>query len=242
MAPGKRYKCIVVDDEALARMLIETHLLQVPDLELVCSCSSAIEASEYLRTNKIDLIFLDIQMPGLTGMEFLKSVVDPPKVIFTTAYSEFALDGYELNVIDYLLKPIVFDRFLKAANKAIRVLNLESQVSEPATVSVGEKSMVIKSSHQLVKIDMEDILYVEGLHKYVKIVTRQKNFTTLFGLTKMEHVLPNDKFYRCHRSFIINLGKVSLIDGNEAVIENVRVPVSRNNKEELVDKLGKNLW
>lgn len=236
-----KYKCLIADDEALAQLLIQTHLIQFPAIEIVYSCSSALEAAEYLKFNQVDVMFLDIQMPKLSGIDFLKSLSNPPKVVFTTAYSEFALEGYELNVVDYLVKPISLERFSKAANKLIEILDLENQKKEPSSVNADNKSILIRSSHQLIKIDLADILFIEGLHKYVKIVTKEKNYTSLIGLTEMENALPKSKFYRCHRSFIINIEKVQLIDGNQALIAPFNIPISKNNKEELISKLGKRL-
>jgi len=241
MDATKTYKCLIVDDETLARQLITTHLNQIPNLEIIHSCSSAIEADLFLKSNHVDLMFLDIQMPNLSGINLLKSLLNPPKVILTTAYSEFALEGYELNIVDYLLKPITFERFYKAASKAIEIMNLERKNHEPSSTLLEEKSILIKSSHQLIRIELLDIAYVEGLHKYVKIVTEDKNYTTLFGLTAMEKELPAQLFYRCHRSFIVNLVKIEGIDGNQAIIGKHRIPISKPNKPELIAKLGKRI-
>lgn len=235
------YKCLIVDDETLARILIRTHLLQIPELEIIHECSSAIEADQYLKTHQIDLLFLDIQMQHLSGIDFLKSLQNPPKVIFTTAYSEFALDGYELNIIDYLVKPITFERFYKAVTKALELLKLENDNKKTSETTLIDKSIVIKSSHQHIKIDLADILFIEGLHKYVKIITEKKSYTTLIALTVMEEQLSNQLFYRCHRSFIVNLNKVDLIDGNLAIIGTYKVPISKLNKLELLTKLGKKI-
>ncbi len=232
---------MVVDDEALARQLIETHIAGVPGLEIVYSCLSAAEAGEYLKLNKVDLLFLDIHLPQLSGIDFLKSLEHPPKVIFTTAYSEFALEGYELNVLDYLLKPITFERFYKAVHKAIEILDIEKEIKESSSAQLEEKSILIKSSHQLIRIELADILYIEGLHKYIKIVSKQKNYTTLFAISAMEKELPSQQFYRCHRSFIINLSKVELIEGHQLVMGTHRVPVSKSNKQELISKLGRQI-
>lgn len=239
MQNNKLYKCLIVDDETLARQLIQTHLKQFQSIEIVQSFSSAIEAKEYLKSNNVDIIFLDIQMPKLTGIDLLKSLTNPPKVIFTTAYSEFALEGYELNIIDYLLKPITFERFDKAVNKVIEILNVENSTKTTNSTEVQEKSIVIKSSHQLIKIDVDNILYIEALHKYIKIVTIEKNYTTLFSMNAIEKELPSTQFYRCHRSYIVNLNKVNLIDGNQLIIDKHKIPISKLNKTELIAKLGK---
>ncbi len=235
------YKCLIIDDEALARKLIQTHLVHIAEFEAGHECSSAIEASQYLRSNKVDLMFLDIQMQKLSGIDFLKSLQNPPKVIFTTAYSEFALEGYDLNIVDYLLKPITFERFHKAVSKAIGHLNLEREIKESSSAHLEEKAILIKSHHQLIKIDLADILFIEGLHKYVKIITRDKTHVTLFAISAIENEFPAQLFYRCHRSFIVNLEKVERIDGNEAIIGEYTIPVSKSNKSELIARLGKKL-
>lgn len=238
METKKVYKCIIVDDETLARILIRTHLFQIPELEVVYECASAAEADKYLKKHQIDLLFLDIQMQNQSGIDFLKSLENPPKVIFTTAYSEFALEGFELNVVDYLVKPITYERFQKAASKALEILNLENETRKPSSTSFSDKSIIIKSSHQHIRILLSDILYIEGLHKYVKIVTSVKNYTTLMALTLMEEELPTQLFYRCHRSFIINLQKIELIEGNIAVIKGNKIPISKLNKQELLTKFS----
>ncbi len=241
MQAKKTYKCLIIDDEALARQLIQTHLQQFLTIEVVKTFSSAIDASEYLKLHTVDILFLDIQMPKLSGIDFLKALQNPPKVIFTTAYSEFALDGFDLNVVDYLLKPITFERFEKAVNKVVEILNLENDLSEKSVAKIESTSIVIKSSHQIIKIQLADILYIEALHKYIKIVTAEKNYTTLFSLSAIENEIPTTLFYRCHRSFIVNVNKVTVIDGNQAVIGLHKIAISKFNKAELILKLGKQI-
>ncbi len=240
MADTKIYNCLIVDDEPLARQLIQTHIDNLPELNVIKQCNSAIDAKQYLETNTIDIIFLDIQMPNLSGIDFLKTIQNPPKTIFTTAYSEFALEGYELNIIDYLLKPITFERFYKAILKTIEILKLEEK-GDKSTTELANQNIIIKSKHKLVKIHISDILYVESMHKYVKIFTSENKYTTLFSITAIEKELPQNQFYRCHRSFIINLNKVKLIDGNKALIQDYKVPIGKNNKVELISKLGKKI-
>ncbi|MDH4472764.1 MAG: LytTR family DNA-binding domain-containing protein [Fluviicola sp.] len=241
MEAKTKYTCLIVDDEAIARQLIQRHLLQFPSIEVAQSVGSAIEANDYLKTHEVDLLFLDIHMPKLSGLDFLKSLSNPPKVIFTTAYSEFALEGFELNVIDYLLKPITIERFTKAVTKVLEIFKLENQIKEPSSVNSTNTSIVIKSSHQLIKVDLCDILYIEGLHKYVKIITNDKKYTSLIGLTAFEKELVTETFYRCHRSYIINLEKIKLIDGNQVMIGSFNIPISKNNRAELIAKMGKKI-
>lgn len=241
MSENKKYNCLIIDDEPLARQLIQTHVQNIPELNVLMEFSSAIEAKRYLETNTVDLIFLDIQMPELSGIDFIKSLQNPPKIILTTAYSEFAIEGYELNVIDYLLKPITFERFRKAVLKTIEVLKLEEGSNNLSTGKLSQESILIKSKHQLIKVQISDILYIESMHKYIKIFTSENTYTTLFSITTIEKKLPNNQFYRCHRSFIINLNKVKLIDGNKAVLQKNSVPIGKNNKAELISKLGKKI-
>ncbi len=241
MVNQTKYKCIIVDDEALARQLIEQHISGVSQMELTASFALAQDVYDYLKTNHVDVIFLDIQMPGLNGIDFLKSLINPPKIIFTTAFSEFALEGYELNVVDYLLKPITFERFEKATQKIIEILNIENTSNGNQFETLSDQNIIIKSSHQLVKINLNDILYIEGMHKYIKIVTTNKKHTTLFGLTAMEKELDNFPFFRCHRSFIINYTKIDLIDGNTAIIDGHKIPISKSNKADLILKMGKKI-
>lgn len=236
-----KFNCLIIDDEALARQLIQAHLKKIGEFENIYSCSSTIEAEQYLNKCKIDLIFLDIQLQQYSGIDFLKSLKNPPKVIFATAYAEFALEGYELNVVDYLLKPITFERFNKATKKAIEILNIENDNSEPSQTSFIDHSIIIKSSHQHIKILLSDILFIEGLHKYIKIVTLKANYTTLIGITAIEKELPQQLFYRCHRSFIINLSKVEFLNGNLAIIKQYNVPISKLNKHEMLTKMGKQI-
>lgn len=240
MSETKTYNCLIVDDEALARQLIQTHINNIPELTVIKQCSSAIEARKYLESNTIDLMFLDIQMPNLSGIDFLKTIQNPPKVILTTAYSEFALEGYELNIVDYLLKPITFERFYKAVLKTIEILKLENNNSHNKA-ELDSQDILIKSKHQLIKIHISDILYIESMHKYVKIFTSDNKYTTLFALSAIEKELPQNIFYRCHRSFIINLNRVKLIDGNRVVLNDYQVPIGKNNKAELISKLGKQI-
>lgn len=235
-----KYTCIIVDDETLAQDLISTHISEISEVEVKGKFHNPVDAQGFLELNNIDIVFLDIEMPNMNGLEFIRSLSSSPKIILTTAYAEFALDGFALNVVDYLLKPIVFDRFENATRKAIHLLNLEQQ-SEKTETNVESNSIVIKSNHELIKINLEDIIYVEGLHKYIKIVTSQGKYTTLFGLTAMYDELPKMTFFRCHRSFILNINRVEKISQNDAIMGQYNVPISKGNKPLLLEKLGKQL-
>lgn len=239
MAHDKPYTCIVVDDELLARQLIEFHVSQTPQLELVHSFSSCAEVQLFLQTQPVDILFLDIQMPTISGIDCLKQLKNPPKVIFTTAFSEFALEGYELNIIDYLVKPITAERFNKAVLKVTEQLNLERERS--AHSNSNQETLLIKSNHQLITVQLNDILYIESLHKYVKIVTKTEKHITLIGISTIEKELPTLQFYRCHRSFIINLKAVERMEGTSVLIGNYVIPISKLSKSELKQKLGKSI-
>lgn len=216
--------CIAIDDEMLALDLLEDNIKKVPYLELVGKCRSGFEALEIMSTRKVDLIFLDIQMPDISGIQFLKSLTHKPLVIFTTAYEKYALEGFELDVVDYLLKPFSFERFLKAVNKAKELLS----VSDKPVMSQEEHQspfLFVKSDYKLIKITIRDILYVEGLKDYVKIFINDKPIVTLMSMKTMEEKLPPSDFIRVHRSFIVNLRKINFIQRSMIRIGNIEIPV-----------------
>lgn len=219
-------KSLVIDDEPVARKGIASYVEQTPFLHLAGTAKSALEANDFLRENEVDLLFLDIEMPDLTGVEFMRSLKNPPAVIFTTAYRDYATEGFELDAVDYLVKPISMQRFLKAANKALA--NFEK---EQATLSVVEPSnkdhFFIKSDGQYIKIKLEDVLFFESERDYIFIHTQQKRYMTLLTLKQLEQELPKEKFIRVHRSFIISLDKVDSLEGNLIYIKDKRIPVSR---------------
>lgn len=235
-------KCIVADDEPVARKGIASYVEQTPFLTLSGVCKSAIEANEVLHKKEIDLMFLDIQMPDLTGTEFVRSLENPPAVIFTTAYRDYAIEGFELSALDYLVKPISFQRFLKAANKAQSFFEMQRQ---PATRPNGAEQdyFFIKSDGQFIKIKLDDVLYFESEKDYVFIYTTQKRYLTLLSLKQLEKELPPERFLRVHRSFLVSLEKVELVDGNQLVIKDKRIPVSRSLQETIFNTLiAGRLW
>ena len=221
-----KLKCIVVEDEPLARQIVEGYISRVPFLELGGSFEDAIEALEHLRVHRVDLMFLDIHLPELTGMAFLKTLVDPPAVIITTAYHEYALEGYELNVIDYLLKPFEFERFLTAVNKVMRH-------SKEAEVKHTRDYLFVNIQLKKVKIHFSDILYIESQKEYVSIVTRDKAHLTKMSTHEIESLLPESLFRRIHRSYIIALDKVKSFNSEMVEIEGKSIPVGRAYKEVL---------
>ena len=233
---------LIVDDEPLAQEILETFVEKIPSLHLVGKCSNAIEANEMLRNHPVDLMFLDIQMPQLTGIDFLKSLAHPPMVIFTTAYSNYALEGFELDIIDYLLKPISFERFMKSVNKATELLELNKK--EVAEVQAGgDDFFFVKSDKKLVKVKYSEILYVEGLKDYVIIRMETGRVITLQTMKSLEEKLPLQQFKRIHRSYIVSVGRINAIDGNVVEIMEKgiakHIPIGKNYRDELLELIEK---
>ncbi|MBK6621021.1 MAG: response regulator transcription factor [Saprospirales bacterium] len=235
---------LIVDDEPLALDVLETYIEKIADLKLVKRCTNALEALEVLQKEPIDLIFLDIQMPQITGIDFLKSLADPPLVIFTTAYPNYALEGFELDALDYLLKPISFDRFLKAVNRGVDQIKLQrARLSQAQAPEEGEDYFFVKADKKLVKVNYADILYIEGLKDYVIIRLELSRVITLQTMKSLEDKLPQQKFKRIHRSFIVNIGKIHAIIGNMVeVIEKGQpkhLPIGKNYRDELQELIDK---
>lgn len=226
-------KCLIIDDEPLARQLLESHVRQVKTLELVGSCESAIEAFAELHEKQIDLLFLDIQMPGITGLNFLRSLKNPPKVIFTTAYMEYAVDAFELEAVDYILKPVTFERFLKAVQKL-------STIKEPvtSTPAIADEAIFVKVNKRLLRIPYPDIQYVEGFGDYIKIISTAATHVAYLSLNKIEELLPERSFMRVHKSFIINLRHIQFVEGALVRIADKEIPVGATYKEMLYKKIG----
>ncbi|MFT4645439.1 MAG: two-component system LytT family response regulator [Planctomycetota bacterium] len=225
------YKCIVVDDEELARRLIKRHLSELEDFELVASCESAIEALKIIKEESIDLMFLDIEMPLLKGTDFLKNLNQKPKVIFTTAYREYALEGFELNVVDYLLKPINFTRFLKAIEKFLESTNkvIESSVF---------KYIYIQSNKKNIKIVLDDVLYIESLKEYVQIHFKNRKVIFKGGITAFEQKLDHH-FVRVHRSYIVNINKITAYTKSDIEIGRIEIPIGDSYKDRVLKKIVK---
>jgi DNA-binding LytR/AlgR family response regulator len=213
-----------VDDEPAALDLLEHYIGRVYFLNLVKRCQNAIEAMQILEEHRIDLLFLDINMPGVNGIQFLKSIITKPAVIFTTGFKDYAFEGFEYDVVDFLLKPFDFERFLKAVNKAG---NLASKTTkQPANSQEPQRFIFVKADYKLVKINMDDILFVEGLKDYIKIYTRQKLILTLMSMTSIEEKLPSDEFFRVHRSYIISMGKIDSVSRHRVIIGEKFIPIS----------------
>ncbi len=234
---------IIVDDEPLAQDVLETYIEKVPELNLVQKCSNALEANEVLKAHDIDLMFLDIQMPQLTGIDFLKTLIRPPLVIFTTAYDNYAIEGFELNALDYLLKPISLERFMKSVNKAMDQLELQRKETGGPEME-GEDYFFVKADKKLVKVNYKDILYIEGLKDYVIIRMDNSRVITLQTMKSLEEKLPHQLFKRIHRSYIINLDKINAIVGNmvEVIEKNQQkhLPIGKNYRDELLEIVNKN--
>ncbi len=233
-------KTIIVDDEPLALDILEAHIEKIPELELLSRCSNAIEANQALNENEVDLLFLDIQMPQLTGIEFLRSIKNPPMVIFTTAYPEYAVEGFNLEAVDYLLKPISFERFLKATNKVIDRMNAGDGSTDPGSASdSADDFFFVKSDKKLVKVFYKDILYIEGLKDYVIIRTETGRVITLQTMKSLEHKLPSSMFMRIHRSYIMNLQKIKALEGNMVELvekgQTKHIPIGKNYRDGLAE-------
>ena len=232
-------RCLIVDDEPLAIQLLQSHVEQVPNLELVTTCDNALEAFEVLKRESIDLLFLDIQMPMLTGVEFLKSLANPPKVIFTTAYRDYAMEGYELNIVDYLLKPITFERFFKAINKYFEV----TQAATP-TMPIPARSaeppvndhLFINVNKKYHKVRFADILYIESIKDYLRIYTDAEPLTTKEKIGEFIEKLPG-QFIRVHRSFIVNKDKVTAFTATDVEIGRTEIPIGGNYKMQVIEAL-----
>jgi len=239
----KKIKCIIVDDEPLSRELLESHIERIPFLELVKSCADAFDAIDILQTESIELLITDIQMPRINGLELIKSLSNPPFLIFATAYSNYAIEGYDLNAVDFLLKPISFERFLKAINKAKKDIDQKAgetaAMPAPAAQAQAPQHLFVKDGHKLSKILFEDILYIEGMKDYIKIVTKQKNVVTYMRMKSIEEVLPESQFVRIHKSYIIHLPAIKSVVGNSIeLINNESIIISKQHKQMLIDRLN----
>jgi DNA-binding LytR/AlgR family response regulator len=230
-------KCIIVEDEILAQQVIQSHLQKVERFELLGICSNAMEAQDLMNKKDIDLMFLDIQLPGMTGLNFLRTLVNPPLVVLTTAYAEYALESYEFNVIDYLLKPVSFERFSKTINKIVDG-NFLLQ-NKTAGNSVPGDHIFIKSSSKFFKINFPDIIYIEGMKDYLKIHTRENTLVTHQTMQEMEQLLPSKQFIRVHKSYIIALAHIESIYGNTIEMGKAAIPVGLSYKEKVMGLISR---
>ncbi|MFL9485051.1 LytR/AlgR family response regulator transcription factor [Chitinophagaceae bacterium LWZ2-11] len=221
-------QCLLVDDEPLAISLLQKHIEQLDSFEIAGTCNNAVKALEYLNKHKIDLLFLDIKMPKISGIELLKTLKNPPKVIITTAYREYAVDGYDLDIIDYLLKPITFDRFFKAVERYLRVSN---KILPELLHSSENKFIYVKSRNKFFKLDINDILYIESLKDYIKVFTREKDIVAKYRISDFEKELITKGFLRIHRSFIVNIKNITAFTATDIEIGKTEIPIGAGYKE-----------
>jgi DNA-binding LytR/AlgR family response regulator len=220
--------CIIVEDAPLAVQKLEGFIEQVPTLNLLKSFANGIEALGFMQTNSVDLVFLDIQMEQFTGLQFLESIRTQPKIVIVSAYSEYAVHGFEHNVTDYLLKPYSFERFLKAVDK----------VQSELPVAQAKNHIFVKTEYRMVRIDFQDILYIEGMGAYLRIVTSQGKITTLLSFAQIEKQLPNNKFRRVHKSYIVAIDKIKSIERNVIVVGNERIPIGKTYLDDFYNSIG----
>jgi len=219
-------KCIIVEDEPLAVNIMKDHIQQIPFLELIAVCNDAISAMQKLNENKIDLMFLDLHLPKIKGLDFLSAIKNPPKVIITTAYHEFAVESYQYQVLDYLLKPIAFERFVSAVQKALTTAKTESQITnEP-------EFLFFTVNKKRAKIQVQEILYIESQKENIKIVLKERTILTRHSISELEKTLSSD-FIRIHRSFIISKSKIDFFDSQSVDIQGVQIPIGRNYKDHI---------
>ena len=241
MPNDKKIICLAVDDEPPALQVIEKYIAAMPVLELEAAVNNAVDALSILQNNKIDLIFLDIQMPQLLGTDLMRSLINPPKVIFTTAFRKYAVDGFELDAVDYLLKPISFERFLKAVNKVMRLnisANEHELPSKPSPANVTGSFIYLRADRKNIKINLDDILFIESLKDYIKVVTKDKTIITKQSISSLEENLP-ENFIRIHRSYIASVNKIESYTNELIQIGKYELPISRSYKHEVEKALQK---
>ena len=235
----EKYNVIIVDDEYLAQKLLQDYVSKMDALQLVATCSNAFEAMNTLKNNQVDIMFLDIQMPDLTGLELVKSLEHKPSIIFTTAYSEYAVDAFNLSVVDYLLKPFDFPRFVQAVNKAIgaELPKTKGDDLPHDTISRSNDFITVKADYKLYKINYDDLLFIEGQHEYVTFHTTQRRITALFALKDLEEILPKDKFVRVHKSYIVSFKQIQDLDKSDVTVAGTKIPVGASYRDELLARL-----
>lgn len=235
-----KIKTLIVDDEPHALEVIEQYAANFDELEIVAKCNNAIEAFQIVKQHKIDLIFLDIKMPGLTGTDFIRSLKNPPKVIFTTAYQDYALEGFDLNAVDYLLKPIAFDRFLQAIDKLLTLIKGNPQKISIAEKPADQKSDVflyLRVERKMVKVNVKEIYWVESLKDYIKVILKDRVLISKQKISLLEELLPKNQFVRIHRSFIVSIAKIEGFHSYAVEVLGKELPIGRNYKTECHKKL-----
>ncbi len=235
----ERISCMIIEDEPLAAEILTDYINQTPFLELKSTCSDALYALEVLQAQRIDLLFLDIHLPKLKGLDFIRTLKSPPRIILTTAYREYALDGYELNAVDYLLKPIHFNRFLMAVNKVKEHTIPEPPVQNVATVTTERPHLLINVNKKRIRIYFDEILYIESRKEYINIVTATSSYLTKYQISEIEAMLDKRKFIRIHRSFVVAREKLNAFSAAEVEINGEVIPIGRSYKELVLSVLGK---
>ena len=237
-----KLRCLVIDDEPLAQEVLVQYIGDCPSLELLRVCSDAIDAGEFLQTHHADLLFLDINMPRLSGTRFVKTLTQPPLVIFTTAYPEFAAEGFDSNAVDYLVKPISFERFMKAVNKAAELAELRMRRDQVTETSSGQNRdyILLRADKKIHKVNFEDILFFESTGDYIKVHVREKNLVIHETFKNLVTQLPEHLFIRVHKSFIVSLARIRLIEGNQVDVAGHMIPIGLVYKEGLLEKLDMN--
>ena len=231
-------KCLVVDDEPPAREIIRRYIEQVPSLELAGECGNAIQAFSFLQQHPVDLLFLDVRMPQLNGNDFLKTLKNPPKVIFTTAYPDYALEGYELDILDYLMKPIPFDRFLKAVNKMFHQTVMQQESTSIPEEKKNDSFVYFRADRKMVKVMLRDILYIESMKDYVKVITKSGTIITKQSISSVEAMLPEKEFIRTHRSYIVAARHIKSYTAELIEIHNTEIPIGKLFRNEVMKTLN----
>ncbi|HRK55372.1 MAG TPA: LytTR family DNA-binding domain-containing protein [Cyclobacteriaceae bacterium] len=235
-----KINCVIVDDEALARKGLEKYVNEIEFLSLKGVCKNAMEVNTILNNEKIDLLFLDIEMPMISGIDFLKSLNTTPKIIFTTAYSEYAVESFAFDVVDYLIKPISLERFLQASNKAYKQItkeNIPKSTSLKSLEKEDDEFIFVKTEKQLARVRLDDILYVESMQNYIRIHCEKESHLILVPLKKIIEILPSNKFIQIHKSYIVSKSKVVAISGNQVVLGNTKIQIARSFKDEVIKSL-----
>lgn len=239
-----KIKCLVIDDERLAREYIKNYISKIPQLELLGDYNSPLKAIEQIKKGEVDLLFTDIHMPDITGIDFVKSLSKKPEIIFTTAHQEYALEGFNLNVTDYLLKPFSFERFFQAVNKVIDKLDNNEltqqppQLAEQSQTSYCEEYITIRADRKLYKINFNDLMYIEGQKAYVTFHTNKKRITALASLKELDESLPKDKFIRIHKSYIVAISQILSLEGNIIEVDDIKLPVGKIYRDNVLKIFG----
>lgn len=235
MQMNKSVSCIIVDDETIAREIIASHLSKIDNIEVVAQCKNAIEAFNFISNNKVDLVFLDINMPEISGIAFAKSINKDIKIIFTTAYRDYAVEGFDLQAVDYLLKPIAFERLLKSVNRYFEV-NMSSN-NHTQTTTENNDFIFVRSDRMMLKVDFESIIYIESLSDYIKIHVQDKTIVTRETITAIEAKLPKAQFLRIHRSYIVAISQIRSFTNEHVTINRLALSISRSYKKEVQKRL-----